>query len=410
MEAFLGRGEQRRRIAERWTFLPLLLSAMAAIAAGATEHPLAFCVTAMLAVGAQAVIASARRADRPDDEEALGEVEVTPRGIVDLVRGGMVFSREELDAGWIEPGKGAIVRTRWGHTVRLACDAATGRVALEALGLHASGRATSLPVAGFVESRLEGPPVEGVGAGARVLRVLLPTLALLPALAAGGLSPRAAAGPLSLQVAVAVLALLPALALALFARMVRRDLVTIGSETIVIARAGGTESVHLRDVTRIEAADLATRIHRRDGATVELRTATGGAGLGARLGEAKAAFDATDSDPRAEILDRGERSADAWADHLGKLAQGTVGYRSTSLGPDELIAVVVDPSAPADRRVGAAYLLATTEGGAPHRDRVRIATEACADEDTRYALELAAEGELVAEGVAAVRSRSALRR
>jgi hypothetical protein len=93
-------------------------------------------------------------------------------------------------------------------------------------------------------------------------------------------------------------------------------------------------------------------------------------------------------------LDRQRRSLPAWRKDLrALLAVEGSGYRGAALGSDQLAEVVEDAGAPAERRVAAAIAL-SSKGDLEARRRVRVAVEACADQDLRAALEHAAEGEI----------------
>ena len=93
-------------------------------------------------------------------------------------------------------------------------------------------------------------------------------------------------------------------------------------------------------------------------------------------------------------LDRQRRTLPAWRKDLrALLAVEGSGYRGAALGSDQLAEVVEDAGAPAERRVAAAIAL-SSKGDPEARRRVRVAVEACADQDLRAALEHAAEGEL----------------
>ncbi len=92
-------------------------------------------------------------------------------------------------------------------------------------------------------------------------------------------------------------------------------------------------------------------------------------------------------------LERGALGVGAWRTELTRVARAGGDYRSARLGPAELGAVVLDPSAPPDRRVGAALALAATSPE-DARSRVRIAVNALADDALRASLVAAAEGEI----------------
>jgi hypothetical protein len=93
-------------------------------------------------------------------------------------------------------------------------------------------------------------------------------------------------------------------------------------------------------------------------------------------------------------LDRQRRTLPAWREDLrALLAVEGSGYRGAALGSDQLAEVVEDAGAPAERRVAAAIAL-SGNGDVESKRRVRIAAQACVEEDLRAALEHAAEGEI----------------
>jgi hypothetical protein len=97
--------------------------------------------------------------------------------------------------------------------------------------------------------------------------------------------------------------------------------------------------------------------------------------------------------PVGELLDpRGRRTAE-WREALGNLFAATPDYRRAPVSPDELFAVLEDPDMPPGRRIGAAMALRVAEHPEA-RARIRIAAEACADDDVRQAFEEASEGEI----------------
>jgi hypothetical protein len=95
----------------------------------------------------------------------------------------------------------------------------------------------------------------------------------------------------------------------------------------------------------------------------------------------------------ANRLDRNGRNAEAWRADLYRLASAKGDYRSVDLTPEELLALVENPAAPAERRVAAAVTLRAKRGDEAGA-RVRVAARACADEDMQASLEAAAEGEI----------------
>jgi hypothetical protein len=91
-------------------------------------------------------------------------------------------------------------------------------------------------------------------------------------------------------------------------------------------------------------------------------------------------------------LDRDGRPVAAWIADLRALSGGALGYRQAALAREDLIDVVKDGAAPADRRIAAAVVLSS------HRDvetrtALRIAADTCVDERLRAVLGGAAEME-----------------
>lgn len=104
-------------------------------------------------------------------------------------------------------------------------------------------------------------------------------------------------------------------------------------------------------------------------------------------------------------LDPAGRSVQAWREALTRLRRSDGQYRSAPLGADDLLAVLEDGAAPAKLRIGAALALREGDGAEDGRARVRIAAEACADEELRAALEAAAEDEVAEAAIRRVVER-----
>jgi hypothetical protein len=176
--------------------------------------------------------------------------------------------------------------------------------------------------------------------------------------------------------------------------VLRRRAVTVGSDGVLIHGLLKDRFVPFASVTRVRDDADGVELELRDATTVTLPRAPGGDGLAARI---RAALErrADGEGPAAGLasLDRQERPVAAWRRELERLAQRGEGYRDDALAPDRLAAVVEDASLAADRRVGAAWMLAA-KGDDETKQRIRIAADACADEDLKIALERAAEGEI----------------
>lgn len=106
------------------------------------------------------------------------------------------------------------------------------------------------------------------------------------------------------------------------------------------------------------------------------------------------------------LLARRGRSLDEWRDSLRALVDVGGGYRAQALGPAELAALLGDPSAEEELRVGAALALRAINP-VEEVTRIRVAAEACAHAPLRVALELAADDALDDDAMARLRPRRA---
>jgi len=126
----------------------------------------------------------------------------------------------------------------------------------------------------------------------------------------------------------------------------------------------------------------------------ELRPSANTVALYHRVREARAVGDGSAvAQTKLELLDRKGRPLTEWLRDVAVLPQEQGGYRRMSIGRDELVRVLLDPAATAERRIAAAVALCAT-GEPDVRERVRIAGESCANEPLRIAIDAAADGEL----------------
>jgi hypothetical protein len=98
------------------------------------------------------------------------------------------------------------------------------------------------------------------------------------------------------------------------------------------------------------------------------------------------------------LLSREGRSLVAWREALRRVSAPSQSYRGSALSPDDLAAVLADPGAPADQRVGAALALRFA-GGEEARAHIQGVAESCALTRVRVALEAVAEEELEEEAL-----------
>lgn len=186
--------------------------------------------------------------------------------------------------------------------------------------------------------------------------------------------------------------LLGALVSWLAARWARPSEVVVGTDGVLVRKGLRERFVLFRRITNIRV-DKAVKLELDDGATLALG---GGSpqdrsGLAARLGAARAAH-AEVSAAADTRLARGGRSVRAWREALAGAAQAVGSYRAAALAPESLEAVMANPSAPVERRIGAALALAGS-GVEGAKEKIRIAADACADEKVRVAITEAAAAE-----------------
>jgi hypothetical protein len=158
----------------------------------------------------------------------------------------------------------------------------------------------------------------------------------------------------------------------------RRREVVVGSDGVLIKGLLGRRFVPFSDIERVDDEEAGVTLALRGNDDLLLPRTAGDEGLAARLREAMQARGRADLPPeRVAALNRGGRSAEERRRDLVKLAQKGNGYRDEAFSGERLAAVVEDASVPADRRVGAALMLAAA-GDEPARARVRIAAAATA--------------------------------
>ncbi len=167
--------------------------------------------------------------------------------------------------------------------------------------------------------------------------------------------------------------------------------ITVGRDGIWLARRlFASRFVSFADLKGVEIGPRHFSLWLRSEERLRFVDHTGG-WLGARIDAARAAFDGPrPPTPReAELAPKG-RTAAQWLGDLRSLATRD-DYRHASVDPDELRAIVEDPAAPAEARVGAAVVLASPHA-VEERSRIGVASEACAEPRLRVALRRIAEG------------------
>lgn len=331
---------------------------------------------------------------------------------------GRAFPLDDVVQGWKEDPDLVHLALRSGDVLVVrAASAADGDRLLHAAGVSASARVLRVPLASAA-SQIPG----GSFFGGVVLALFGGGLFL----AFATLAYRAAQVPLSAQavdvdafsVWVTTASLLGFGIYALASALRRREVV-VGTDGIAYRNTFHTEFIPYGNLRFLRPDTRGVRLVLKDGRRLLLPTRRAGERplplplplarqpprpktpaeaqrrmLIDRIGAAMAAGGAP---PLAQValdrLDRHGRTREAWRDDLGKLLAPEGDYRNALVSPEDLGALIEDSSAPAERRVAAALALAARAGDEARR-RVRIAVQACADDDLRGALEAAAEGEI----------------
>jgi hypothetical protein len=173
--------------------------------------------------------------------------------------------------------------------------------------------------------------------------------------------------------------------------------ITVGLDGVTARRRGEAKTLRFADVKNVRATDTELVVEMNDGRTETLLADPDDPALRAaiesRIAEARAAAKEHEADatPIAALLDRAGRSLGEWRSALARVLTAATGFRDAQVSPEEIAAVVEDPTASAEQRLAAAVALGAT-GDAEHRARVRVAADACAVPKLRVALEAAAGG------------------
>jgi hypothetical protein len=182
--------------------------------------------------------------------------------------------------------------------------------------------------------------------------------------------------------------------------------VVIGTDGVLLRELICSPFVRYGTLERIVSEARGVKLELKDGTVLLVRTAS--PTVLARIQQALA-LERSMPHPRAafEQLDRGRRSLAAWREALRKLRVGSCDYRSTTVSAADLGALIEDPTAPIERRVGAAMALGEVdrEGARHHACR---AANACVDGAWPAALRYAAEGNITL-AILRLDSRAALR-
>lgn len=332
-----------------------------------------------------------------------GERRFTP-GRVELLESGFHLQREgeeelhvaseNVDTGWCEAGTqgpSLVLRLRTGSVVALElADEDSRKALMDRVGLPVTARAERMrlgredPAGRTIAAFLLGPvALFGVP-------LLLGALGMLLASAMGTVHPL-----MVLSTAI------PAVPIGLLTFWLAKKLVpswiSVGTDGVLVQkiRRRFLPFGDLKGV-RVDGGPVYFSIvfERKGGKALRVPAASA-AQAQAVAGHVNEALDAFESRRRTALIDgleRGDKDLGEWRRSLRGLLEDS-GYRSQSLGKEDLLRVVEDPGQPARMRVAAAVAL-EPQAGPGEKRRIRVAAEACASPKMRVALEEAAEGEV----------------
>lgn len=362
-----------------------------------------------------------------------GEVELRSDVFVFRVRGRLgererIVPRAEVAEGYLEAPCRVVLRLRDGSEV--AFDTPDDQAAQEwlaAAGVSASARVLRVPLASAA-SRVNGAEM----ASALGLLFLTPTAVILGSYAISALIETLAAMGRSwssfYDTSVASLVFF-ALVSALYRGMRPRE-VTVGTDGVLFEGYFGRKLVPYSTIRSIERDSHGVVALLKNGKRLPLPVrakllsplplapqAAVGANkeidenlmrretLFTRIQQAMATHGQSQGVRIAlDRLDRKDKPFSTWLSDMRELCTDKGGYREGRVVPEDLTAVVEDPGATPERRIGAAIALSTA-GDDHTKLRIRIAVDACADEELRAALEEAAAGEIVEARVARLEKR-----
>jgi hypothetical protein len=366
----------------RHTTVGVALVALALMVAGLVGGPPSLTAAAVLIGSVALFLATGARAT----SRAAGRVTATGTGLRVDVEGDTVFvSAADIAAAFVTGPDGVVLEERSGEVLTLRGIEEPSAL-LERLGFDADRRA--------VDVRLRGHLGGLFTAWATAVAVML--------LAFGG--PALGAPLASVLLALAVLVA----GVAATRRYARRRML-VGLDGVRLVGAWRTtflpyaalrqvtpEWVHLRAPERAQAKELepanAFYLRRRSGDAILVPLAGHPADeVEALRRRIEAGIERSRAAPRAalDVLARGGRTVLDWRVDLERATRQS--FRTAALPQDEIDAVLADPAAPAEARVGAALALRAM-GDA--QLRVRVAAESTASPRVRAALEAAAEDEI----------------
>ncbi len=356
-------------------------------------------------------------------------------GVVEVERDALVvagrrFAIADVEQGWVDDAGDMTLRFRdkVEAVVRVG-DRGEGERLLAALGVSTDRRVLRVPLRSAASLQARGHAARFAALVAlvmclpwlleRTVRFLVSPI-VLSSLFRVKLSSSFIALDLALTAALAAVTALALWGVRRLLRAVVRREAVVGTDGVVIEGYGTRETIPYARVAEVVRHPLGVCLALHDGERVVLPTVVdspeplptaeaapppeGARGdvvrrdaLLARIQQAMAYARAGGArQAHLEQLDRRGDGVAAWRERLRVLAGTGVeggGYRRPSIDGDELASIVGDAGVAPERRVAAAVALASL-GDERARTGVRIAVDACVDEDLRAALEQASEGEI----------------
>jgi hypothetical protein len=354
-----------------------------------------------------------------------GVVSVEGAGItVDQPGNRRIYPMHGVVEGWLEEPDEVYLRMQGGETLVVKVRSTQeGERLLEAADLSASERVVRMPLSSAA-SMIPGGKVLGIIGLVGLSPVTIFSAAVVAAMVKDPAKLLQPGGVLGASMVLAFTATIGFLVYALVAALRRRE-VTVGTDGLVYRSTFGRDFIPYAQVTQVAADPRGVRVVRGKSSVV-LPTSEGAllaapgqsAALPATVAGAKrreALLDRIEAAMAARRvsgaasanlthLDRNGRPLLAWREDLKRLIKAPSLYRGAGFAKSELAEVIEDPGASAERRVGAALALRVADPEEARR-RVRVAVDACADDDLRSALESAAEGEVAEEQLEKLRFR-----
>ena len=305
------------------------------------------------------------------------------RGLVVQARGGrsLVFGAEKCIEGWYSPQARRVFLVRRDGNILSADvdDAETATALLQQLGVDASKRTM----------RVRLGAVDFLNA---MVWLIGPWVSLALAQQIGSALNKGGSVPIPLGIVFFILGFYSVRKIFGPAHLI------IGADGVIVEHRFGRRFVPYTDLDSVSTAHDHVTLRLVDGTEVRAKArhleSEAAEVIRQRISDALALRDQRPADPAAlAALDRGDRNGAAWRQALRGLFDKDRGYRQAKLTPEQISAVLEDPAAPVDRRIGAAMVLSQNEDP-EFKSKIRVAVESSANRKVRVAFEAIARGDL----------------